>query len=131
MMNGTPQERSSIPPFEGFIEGGATFTVPLRKPQELRGELKVDHVQINARASPGPVRRASAGYRPYEHQADHRRSVPKDLRIRSALFSARDTSLEVAGIVPFGAKGSADLTVRGSVNLVIFATPQSGFAGQG
>jgi translocation and assembly module TamB len=43
----------------------------------------------------------------------------KEARIESAQFTARDTSLEATGGIPFDPKMPADLTVHGSVNLAI------------
>jgi translocation and assembly module TamB len=120
MMSGTPQERTSEPPVGGFVEGGATFSVSLSKPKEFHGELTLDHVQINSKVLSTP----RLGAQTQDIVVTNNRPIVadlsiKELRIRSAQLSARDTNLEVSGGVPFDPSGSADLAVRGSVNLVI------------
>ena len=37
------------PPFEGFIDGGATVTLPLKKPEAFRAKVTLDTVQVNPR----------------------------------------------------------------------------------
>jgi translocation and assembly module TamB len=119
VMTGGSLEQYDLP-FEGSINGAtASVKVALRKPRDFQAELVVPTVQINPRST----QTLKLGV-----QADDlvvKNSSPvivditsKEARIRSARFTARDTTLEATGAVPLS-NGTADLTVRGSVNLII------------
>ncbi len=120
MIAGTPEERSAVPPFEGFIDGGATVSVALLKPQDFHAEVTLDTVQLN----PKPAQAPPPGVQAQDLVVKSAKPVvialsSKEARIRSAEFTARETSLTVTGALPFQGKGGADLAVHGSVNLVI------------
>jgi translocation and assembly module TamB len=120
MIAGTPEDRNTPPPFEGFIEGGANLTLALRKPQDLRGELTIDTMQFNTRSTQA----LRLGVQTQDVVLRNAKPVVVDLsakeaRIVSAQFTARDTSLAVSGSVRLDPKTGADLSVRGSVNLAI------------
>ncbi len=107
-------------PFDGFVDGAtATVNVALRKPRDFQAELTLPTLQINPRST----QTLRLGVQPDDLVIKNSAPVvvalsAKDARIGSAKFTARDTTLEASGAIPFGA-GSADLTVRGSVNLII------------
>ena len=128
MIAAAPEERSAAPPFEGFVDGGATFSVALRKPQDFHGELTLDTVQIDPKPAQGP----RLGVQAQDLVVKNAKPVvialsSQEARIRSAEFTARETSLDVSGVIPFRSpspasspgRSGADLAVHGSVNLVI------------
>jgi translocation and assembly module TamB len=128
---GTPEQRSAVLPFEGFVEGGATLSVALKKPRDFRAEISIGSMQINPKAEQS----LRLGVQAQDVILKNSKPVVIDLsakeaRIRSAEFTARDTSLEVSGAVPFDGKG-ADLAVRGSVNLVILQLLNRDLAARG
>ncbi len=119
MLGGTPEQQQSKLPFDGFLEGEATVSVPLRKPGEYRAEVTLNTVQFN----PQPSQALGSGVQPQDLVLRNSRPVsmtltPDGLRVNTANFVARDTTVEVSGSVPFRANG-ADLTLRGNINLTI------------
>ncbi|HVO97779.1 MAG TPA: translocation/assembly module TamB domain-containing protein [Bryobacteraceae bacterium] len=119
-IGGTNEQKNEVLPFEGFIDSHATVAVSLRKPEEFRAEITLDQAQINARKSQA----LKLGVQPEDVVLHNVRPVSviltsKEARLQSAQFSARGTSLEAAGGIPFDPQAPADLAVRGSVNLAI------------
>jgi translocation and assembly module TamB len=110
-------ERKELP-FEGFLQGTADITGPLKKPDDLRAEFRLPVVQINA--NPGARPRAGAqaqdlilkNAQPVVFEA-----TTKVVEIRSAQFTARDTKVEAKGRVTFDSKSPWDLNLDGSINL--------------
>jgi translocation and assembly module TamB len=120
-----PQFRDSGPhgddlPVEGFVEGNASFSVPLRSPGDLTARLTLDTVQLNARGN--QVLRL--GVQPQDIALKNSQPVildvnSQEVRLRDAQFTARDTSLVASGVVPLRDGLAADLAVRGNINLVL------------
>jgi translocation and assembly module TamB len=120
MIGGTDEQKNEVLPFEGFVDGRAKIAISLRKPQDFRAEVTLDQLQINARKSQA----LKLGVQPEDVVLKNSKPVlatitAKELRLQSAQFTARDTSLEATGGVPFDPQSPADLAVRGSVNLAI------------
>ena len=120
MLTGTAAERAQKPPFEGFIQGGVTIALALRKPAEFRAEATLDTFQAN----PSAAQLSRLETPAQDLQVRNSRPIvvtitAKEARIRAAVFTARDTNLEASGVVPFTSNGGADLAVRGTVNLAI------------
>jgi translocation and assembly module TamB len=120
LMTGRPQAERNPPPFEGFVEGGATISLPLQRPNLFRAEVQLAAVQVNPR--PNQVLRL--GVQPQD--AILRNNGPvilevtaSEARVRSARFTGRDTSMALTGVVPLQRGAGADLAVNGNVNLVI------------
>jgi translocation and assembly module TamB len=119
-IGGTNEQKNEVLPFEGFLEGRATVALSLKKPQDFRAEITLGQAQINARKSQA----LKLGVQPQDVVLHNTKPVvvlltSKEARIKSAQFSARDTSLEASGGIPFDVTTPADLSVRGSVNLAI------------
>ncbi len=124
MIGASAQEKSSPPPFQGFVEGGATVRLPLLHPGQFQGELRIDTLQFMP--LPAQLSRIS---RPEIATAEDlvlKNAQPvvigisaREARVQSASFTARDTNLEVSGTVPLDPSAGADLTVKGGVNLAI------------
>lgn len=107
-------------PFQGFVEGGATVSFPLLKPATLDGEVTLQTLQIN----PSPSRTLRLGTQAQDVALRNAKPIvlrfsSKRVRIESAQFTARDTSLEATGGVELQPKLALDLTVRGGINLAI------------
>jgi translocation and assembly module TamB len=120
MTGGTDEQKNEQLPFEGFVEGRARVAISLRKPLDFRAEITLDQLQINARKSQA----LKLGVRPEDVVLKNTKPVSaivtaKEVRIQSAQFAARETSLEATGGIPFDQQAPADLAVRGSVNLAI------------
>jgi translocation and assembly module TamB len=48
MIGATEKEKSAAPPFEGFVEGGATVKVPLRRLDQMQAEVRIESLQFSA-----------------------------------------------------------------------------------
>jgi translocation and assembly module TamB len=120
VMAGGPLEKSA-PPFDGFIDGAnANVSIALRKPLDFRAELTIPTLHI----SPQPTQTLRLGVQAQELVVENVKPIviaisSREARVRSAEFQARETHLEAAGAVSFDAASSSDLSVRGSINLII------------
>ena len=120
MAGAAPREDETGLPFEGFLEGHAAVSLALLRPREAQAEVTLDTVQLNPKATQA----LQLGVQAQDLVVRNSMPVvveltPRQARIRSAQFIARDTNLEATGVVPFAAGAGADLSVRGSVNLII------------
>ena len=118
MLRGTAAQKAAGLPVEGFLEGGATVNVALRNLRSVRADVKIDTLQIDAK--PGQSLRLDV----QTQDVRIRNTQPilvtvsaQEARIDSAHFTARDTNLEVTGVIPFNDTGGANLAIKGSVNL--------------
>jgi translocation and assembly module TamB len=107
-------------PFEGFLEGGAALSIPLRSLKDFSARVTLAAVQVN----PKPNQALRLGVEPQDIVLRNERPVvveitPQEARIAQAQFTGRDTSLQVSGAIPFGAGRSADVAVRGNINLIL------------
>jgi translocation and assembly module TamB len=132
MIGATDEQKNEVLPFEGFVDGRAKVSIALRKPEDFRAEITLDQLQINARKSQA----LKLGVQPQDVQLKNTKPVTvivtaKEMRIQSAQFAARDTSLEATGGIPFDPKSPADLAVRGSVNLAILQLYNSDLLARG
>lgn len=132
MIGGTAEQKRAAPPFEGYLEGGATVTVPLRKPENFQAEIKIDTLQLNARSA----ETIRLGVQPQDMVIKNTQAIvvalsAKEARIRSAQLAARETSLEVSGVLPFDSRAGADLAVKGTVNLAILQLLNSDLLARG
>ena len=118
MLRGTTAQKTAPPPFEGFLEGGATVNVALRNLRSFRADVKIDTLQFDAK--PGQSLRLDV----QTQDVQIRNTQPilvavtaQEARIDSAHFTARDTNLEATGVIPFNESGGANLAIKGVVNL--------------
>lgn len=123
MLGGTPAQQQSSLPFDGFVEGSATFSVPFRRPDQLAADVTLSAVQFSPKSGP-PKTSTTQAVAPAQDIV-LRNSGPVTLHVAAdgvhippAQFLARDTALSVSGSVPFSATG-ADVVLRGNINLVI------------
>ena len=123
----------TVLPFEGFIDGArANISVALRKSSDFRAELTIDQVQLDPRAA----QTLRLGAQAPDIVVKNSKPVTVDIsskeaRIRSADFTARDTTLEVTGAMPLDASSGAALNVRGSVNLIVLQLLNRDLAARG
>jgi translocation and assembly module TamB len=123
----------TVLPFEGFIDGArATISVALAKSSDFRAEVTIDQVQVN----PKPAQTLRLGAQTTDIVVKNSKPVTidissKEARIRSADFTARDTTLEVTGAMPIEASSGAALSVRGSVNLIVLQLLNPDLAARG
>ena len=120
ILAGAASQDQAVLPFEGFVEGHASIALALRHPQDFQTQVTLDAVQLN----PKPNQALQLGVQAQDLVIRNSQPVVVSLNSREALvqsaqFVARDTNLEVAGAVPFAAGEGADLSLRGSVNLII------------
>jgi len=132
MIGGTPQQEEAAPPFEGFAEGSVTVSVALQKLFDFQAVMRIDTLQIN----PKPTQTLQLGVQMQDVILRNAEPIvisvsAKEARIQSARFTARDTNLEAAGAIPFGPNTGADLTVRGSMNLIILQLLNPGLLARG
>ncbi len=120
-------------PFDGFVDGAsAAVTMSLRKPHDFRAELTVNQLQLQ----PKSTQDLRLGVQPPDLVVKNSKPVIVDItsneaRIRSAEFTARDTSLEVTGAVGLRNVDSAGLAVRGSINLIVLQLLNPDLAARG
>lgn len=120
MIGASDDEKSTMPPFQGFVEGGATVRLPLLHPSQFQGELRIDAVQFAPLPSQIPRRQVAADDLVLKNARPVLVSISAhEARLQSASFAARDTNLEVGGVVPLDAGSGANLTVKGGMNLAI------------
>jgi translocation and assembly module TamB len=120
MLGGTFEEEQSELPFEGFVEGRVAISGPLVRPRDFQAELTLDTVQINAKSTQA----LQLGVQPSDLVLKNSQPVvvavsAKEAQLRSAHFTGRDTNIEATGTVPFAAGGAADISVNGTVNLIV------------
>lgn len=126
------QDRPDETPFEGFIQGGASVNVPLRKPEAFRATVTLDTVQVN----PRPTQALRLGVQeqdlilkntePFAIEVTRAR-----VQVRTAHFTGRETNLSLDGAIPLKGSGGADLALRGTVNLVILQLVNRDLAAKG
>jgi translocation and assembly module TamB len=119
LFGATPGGDQAELPFQGFVEGHATLSVALLRAENFQGEITLDAVQLN----PRPNQTLQLGVQPQDLVIRNTQPVliavnSQEARIRSAQLVARDTNIDVTGGIPFVPGASADLAVRGSVNLI-------------
>jgi translocation and assembly module TamB len=111
----------SITPFEGFVDGAsAAVTIALKQPADFHAELTVGTVQIY----PRPTQTLRLGVQAQDLVLKNNKPVlvdisAKQVRIRAAEFVGRDTTLDATGGIVLDGKTGTDLSVRGSMNLIV------------
>jgi translocation and assembly module TamB len=112
-------ERKELP-FEGFIQGEATIAGPLSDPSAMTANVTLATVQLSA----GPNARPVAGTQLQDLILKNSQPVQfegtvKSINIRSANFTAKDTTLTASGRLALDTKNPWDLVVKGNINLSI------------
>jgi translocation and assembly module TamB len=119
MAGAAPQTHEELP-FQGFVQGHAAISLPLRHPQAFQSEVTLDTVELDPKSNQARRLGVQAGDITIKNSGPVVVALnSREARIVSAMFTARDTSLEAKGTVPFSGGGAADLSLSGSVNLII------------
>jgi translocation and assembly module TamB len=132
LISGGSLEAAELP-FEGFLDGiTGNLSMALRKPREFHAELTAGVVEVHPRANQA----LRLGAQAQDIALRAAKPVVVEItaagaRIRSAQFAARDTSLEASGAISFDGKTGSDITVRGSVNLIILQLLNPDLAARG
>ncbi|MCX6620703.1 MAG: translocation/assembly module TamB domain-containing protein, partial [Acidobacteria bacterium] len=107
-------------PFNGLVEGNASFTGPLRKTSDLKGHITLAKVQVS------PVDRSGFGSADASVDLTVANNGPvevaidgKGAHIEHAEFTARDTKVSASGVIGFDANTAWDLRLDGTLNLAI------------
>ncbi|HEV8412503.1 MAG TPA: translocation/assembly module TamB domain-containing protein [Bryobacteraceae bacterium] len=132
VMLGRKEDRPAAPPAEGFIQGNATVTLPLQKPEAFHAKLTLDTVQLNPR--PNQVLRMGVQQQDliFKNNQPLVVDVTRDrAQVSPAQFTGRNTNVSVEGGIPFRGAAGADLSVRGNIDLVILQLINADLAAQG
>ena len=114
-----PHIRQQLP-FDGFLEGVATLSGPLNNPAATKADITLTNVQLNAR----PTAQPSAGAQLQDLVLRNSEPVQleatmKAIDLRSAHFTAKDTTLNASGRLALDTKSAWDLSAEGRINLTI------------
>jgi translocation and assembly module TamB len=120
VMLGRTEDRPGEPPFEGFVQGGATVTLALQKPEAFRAKVTLETVQVNPR--PNQVLRL--GVQQQDVILKNSQPLMVDVtnaraQLSPAQFTGRNTNVSVEGTIPFRGTAGADFSIRGNIDLVI------------
>ena len=131
-MLGRKEDRPAAPPFEGFLEGGATVTLPLQKPEAFRAKVTLQTVQIN----PRPSQTLRLGVSQQDVILKNSQPLVLDItneraQLSAAQFTGRNTNVSVEGAIPFRGTSGADFSVRGNIDLVILQLVNRDLAAKG
>jgi translocation and assembly module TamB len=109
---------------DGSLEGGVRFEGPLRQPDRLRATIEIDQLQIASRAQIETSAKAGAPDLALKNSGPIVIDAAGGIaRVRSFKLEGNETSVAIAGTVPYRGKNAGeatDLKVAGSVNLRIF-----------
>ncbi len=115
-----PGPGPQAPPFDGYVEGGATVTMALASPAHFQAEVTLDGLEFHPKSTQALKLDVPA------QDIQLRNSGPivvavseKEARFRTAHFTARETNLEATGVLPFTQNAGADFNIKGNVNLAI------------
>ncbi len=117
-----PQDEAPWP-VRGFVEGQATFRVPLSDPRKASAVVTLTTLQLRPRQAEGQetqldtneltVRNAG----PVVFEVDS-----QSVRVKSAKFTARETDVTMTGAYTAGAKTPWNLSLQGSANLAVLGS---------
>ncbi|HYL34993.1 MAG TPA: translocation/assembly module TamB domain-containing protein [Bryobacteraceae bacterium] len=114
-----PHLRQELP-FEGFLQGEATVAGALNHPTAMQADIVLSDVQISARQAPATRGGAAAPDLVLRNSQPVRlEATTSAIEIRSASFTAKDTSLTASGRLALDSKTPWDLGVQGRINLTI------------
>src|SRR5262249_37744845 len=91
MLGTTAEQETRELPFDGFIVGGASVTVPLASPMDLQAEVTLDMVQLRPKPSETPKAIAPVKVELHNTKPVLLAITSKSATIRSAEFAAEGT----------------------------------------
>jgi translocation and assembly module TamB len=98
---------------DALLEADATLAGPVRRPEEMKGNLQVTRLELSAAprgARQAPIALKNEG--PIALDYDH-----GSMRIRSAHLTGKSTDIAVAGAATFSGANSLNLTVKANTGL--------------
>ncbi len=124
-------ERKDLP-FDGFVEGKILIDGPLRKPDELKAEARIQTLQLNASSGAQP----RAGAQPRDLVLRNVKplildATTKGIEIRSLQLVGTDTTLDASGKLHLESQVPWDLHVNGTINLAILQIFNPNLLGSG
>ena len=103
-------------PFRGAVSGAASLTGPLNKPDQMRGEVRLEQIRVTP--NPDVQGRSTTPDVTLENAGPIVFDVTRTgADIRDARFSATDTQLEARGRIGFGEQNPWDPQVNGRLEL--------------
>jgi translocation and assembly module TamB len=114
-----PHARKDLP-FDGFIEGEGTISGSLNQPSAMHADITLSRVQLTANPGVQPP----PGAQPQDlvlrnAQPVRLAATTQSIDVRSASFTAKDTTLDASGRLALSSKNPWDVTVKGRINLSI------------
>jgi translocation and assembly module TamB len=107
-------------PFGGFIEGDAVISGPLNQPSEMRADVTLSTVQLNASPTVRPVGGVSAQDLVLRNaQPLHLVVSGNSIDFGRVSFIAKDTTLDASGRLALNTKNPWDVAVQGRINFSI------------
>lgn len=117
-----PQEMAQWPA-RGFLEGAATFRVPLKEPKKASAVVTVSALQVRPRQEQTAETQIDANELTLRNAGPLVLEVDaQSVRVKSAKFTARETDLSLLGYYNANTKNPWNLNVRGTVNLAVLGT---------
>jgi translocation and assembly module TamB len=122
MLGGTTEQQASTLPFDGSVEGSGKATFTLKSPKDFQAELTLDKLKMMPR--PSAQGAVAAPLKATDIELHNTKPVllaltAKGATVRSGEFAGPETTIQVTGSIPFSEGASADLAVRGDLNLTI------------
>ncbi|HEY6345650.1 MAG TPA: translocation/assembly module TamB domain-containing protein [Bryobacteraceae bacterium] len=120
MLSGAAPSGGGDLPFDGVVQGRAAVSIALQRPRDVQAQLTLDRVELDPKAN--QAKRLGVPQQDITVKSSQPVVIAltaREARIVSAKFAARDTSLEARGAVPFASGAGANITVSGSVNLIV------------
>jgi translocation and assembly module TamB len=114
-----PHARKDLP-FDGFLQGEVKVAGPLNNLSAWKADITLSTVQLNALPNAHPM----AGAQPQDlvlrnSEPVHLDATSKGIDIRSASFTAKETTLTVSGRLALDSKTPWDVSAQGRINLSI------------
>lgn len=107
-------------PFNGLVEGTASFKGDLLDPEQMTGRAVFPLVRFSPKQQTAGLTAADLTV---TNSGDVALSVgPRGISVEQALFRAKDTQIESSGTLSFRRANVWNLSVRGNVNLAVFST---------
>ncbi|HEY3443472.1 MAG TPA: translocation/assembly module TamB domain-containing protein [Paludibaculum sp.] len=124
LSSSSPKPQGETPwPVRGFVEGQATFRLPLTEPKKASAVLTVSALQLRPRQEQSQETQLDSS------ELTLRNAGPvvleldaQSMRVRSAKFTALETDLTLAGSYIAGAKNPWNMNMQGSVNLAVLGS---------
>jgi translocation and assembly module TamB len=107
-------------PFDGFVQGEATISGPLNKPSEMKADVTLSTVQLNASPNARPVGGIALQDLVLRNaQPIHIVATTSAIDFGRASFIAKDTTLDATGRLLLNSKNPWDVAIQGRVNFSI------------